>query len=36
VYKFVDDTPGEIGTLVFSHDAKAMAPNGPPEAVNLS
>ncbi len=36
VYKIVDDTPGEVGTLVFSHYGKAVALTVPPEAINLS
>ena len=36
VYKIVNDTPGEVGTLVFSHYGKAVALTVPPDAINLS
>jgi len=36
VYKIVDDTPGEVGALVFSHYGKAIALTVPPNAINLS
>ncbi len=36
VYRIVDDTPSEDGTLVFSHYGKALAFTEPPEAINLS
>ena len=32
----MDDTPGEIGTLVFSHYGKAVTLTVPSEAINLS
>jgi len=36
VYKIVDDTPGEVGTLVFGHDGPALPLTVPPDAINLS
>jgi hypothetical protein len=36
VYKIVDDTPGEVGMLVFSHYGKAVAFTVPSKAINLS
>jgi hypothetical protein len=36
VYKIVDDTPGEVGTLVFSHYGKAVALTVPSGAIKLS
>jgi hypothetical protein len=36
VYKIVDDTPGEVGTLIFSHYGKAVALTVPSKAINLS
>jgi hypothetical protein len=36
VYKIVDDTPGEVGTLVFSHYGKAVALTVPSKAIKLS
>ena len=36
VYKIVNDTPGEVGTLVFSHYGKALSLTVPPDAINLS
>ena len=36
VYKIVNDTPGEVSTLVFSHYAKALPLTVPPDAINLS
>ena len=36
VYKIVNDTPGEVGTLVFSHYGKALPLTVPPDAINLS
>ena len=34
--KIVNDTPGEVGTLVFSHYGKALSLTVPPDAINLS
>ncbi len=36
VYRIVNDTPGEVGTLVFSPYGKPVALTVPPEAINLS
>ena len=36
VYKIVNDTPGEVGTLVFSHYGRALPLTVPPDAINLS
>jgi hypothetical protein len=36
VYKIVNDTPGEVGTLVFSRYGNPLPLTVPPEAVNLS
>ena len=36
VYKIVNDTPGEVGTLVFSHYGKALPLTVPPDAINLT
>ncbi len=36
VYGIVDDTPGQVGTLVFSHYGRAVPLTVPPDAVNLT
>jgi hypothetical protein len=37
VYPIVSDTPGEDGTIVFSHDGKPVALTAlPPESISLS
>jgi hypothetical protein len=36
VYKIVNDTPGEVGALAFSHYAKAVPLTVPPNAINLT
>ena len=36
VYKIVDDTPGDVSTVVFDHYAKAVTLTVPPNAINLS
>jgi hypothetical protein len=36
VYKIVDDTPGEVSTVVFNHYAKGVTLTVPPNAINLS
>ncbi len=36
VYKIVNDTPGEVSTVVFSHYGKGVALTVPPNAINLS
>jgi len=36
VYKIVNDTPGEVSTLVFSRYGKALPLTVPPDAINLS
>jgi hypothetical protein len=36
VYKIVDDTPGDVSTVVFEHYGKAVALTVPPNAINLS
>ena len=36
VYKIVDDTPGDVSTVVFNHYRKAVALTVPPNAINLS
>ena len=36
VYKIVNDTPGEVGALVFSHYGKAVPLTVPPNAINLT
>jgi hypothetical protein len=36
VYKIVDDTPSEVGTVVFSHYGKPVALTVPPESLNLT
>ena len=36
VYKIVDDTPGDMSTVVFNHYAKAVPLTVPPNAINLS
>jgi hypothetical protein len=34
VYKIVDDTPGHVSTIVFSHYGKAVPLTVPPDAIN--
>jgi hypothetical protein len=36
VYKIVDDSPGEVSTVVFNHYGKAVTLTVPPNAINLS
>ena len=36
VYRILNDTPGEISNLVFSHYGKALAITVPPDAINLT
>lgn len=36
VYKIVNDTPGDVSTIVFSHYGKAVALAVPPNAINLT
>jgi hypothetical protein len=36
VYKIVNNTPGEVSTIVFSHYGKAAALSVPPNAINLT
>ena len=36
VFKIVDDTPGEVGALAFSHYDKAVPLTVPPNAINLT
>ena len=36
VYKIVDDTPGDVSTVVFNHYGKAVTLTVPPNAINLS
>ena len=36
VYKIVDNTPGDVSTVVFDHYGKAVALTVPPNAINLS
>lgn len=36
VYKIVDDTPDEVGTIVFSHYGKPVSLTVPPEPINLT
>jgi hypothetical protein len=36
VYKIVNDTPGEVGALAFSHYGKAVPLTVPPNAINLT
>jgi hypothetical protein len=36
VYKIVNDTPGEVSTVVFDHYGKAATLTVPPNAINLS
>jgi hypothetical protein len=36
VYKIVDNTPGDVSTVVFNHYAKAVTLTVPPNAINLS
>jgi hypothetical protein len=36
VYKIVDNTPGDVSTVVFNHYGKAVTLTVPPNAINLS
>jgi hypothetical protein len=36
VYKIVDDTPGDVSTVVFNHYGKGVTLTVPPNAINLS
>ena len=36
VYKIVNDTPGDVSTIVFSHYGKAVSLTVPPNAINLT
>ena len=36
VYKIVNDTPGDVSTIVFSHYGKAVSLAVPPNAINLT
>jgi hypothetical protein len=36
VYRIIDDTPSEVGTLLFTHYGKPVAFTIPPEAINLT
>jgi hypothetical protein len=36
VYKIVNDTPGEVSTIVFTHYGKGVTLTVPPNAINLS
>ncbi len=36
VYKIVDDTPGDVSTVVFNHYGKAVTLTVPPNPINLS
>ena len=36
VYKIVDDTPGDVSTVVFDHYGKGATLTVPPNAINLS
>ena len=36
VYKIVNDTPGDVSTVVFNHYAKGVTLTVPPNAINLS
>jgi hypothetical protein len=36
VYKIVDDTPGHVSTIVFSHYGKAVSLSVPPDTINLT
>jgi hypothetical protein len=36
VYKIVDDTPGDVSTVVFDHYGKGVSLTVPPNAINLS
>ena len=36
VYKIVDDTPGDVSTIVFNHYGKGVTLTVPPNAINLS
>jgi hypothetical protein len=36
VYRIVDNTPGEVGTILFSHYGKAVSISVPPNAINLT
>jgi hypothetical protein len=36
VYKIINDTPGDVSTIVFSHYAKAVSLSVPPNAINLT
>jgi hypothetical protein len=36
VYKIVDDTPGDVSTIVFNHYGKAVTLTVPPNPINLS
>jgi hypothetical protein len=36
VYKLVDDTPGDVSTVVFDHYGKGVTLTVPPNAINLS
>ena len=36
VYKIVDDTPGNVSTIVFNHYGKGVTLTVPPNAINLS
>ena len=36
VYKIVDDTPGDVSTVVFTHYGKGVTLTVPPNAINLS
>jgi hypothetical protein len=36
VYKIVNNTPGEVSTIVFSHYGKAATLSVPPNAINLT
>ena len=36
VYKIVDDTPGDVSTVVFQHYGKGVTLTVPPNAINLT
>lgn len=36
VYRIINDTPGEVSTIVFSHYGKSVSLTVPPNAINLS
>jgi hypothetical protein len=36
VYKIVNNTPGEVGALAFSHYGNAVPLTVPPNAINLT